>query len=331
MARTFASASTEYLEVDTAAFNTYPLTFACWFNVNDITASHALMWLGDKDVSNKFTSLTAAGSRTGDPVEAFSHSYGGGSAARAESSTSYSANTWHHACGVWSGVSSRIAYLDGGGAVEETTTVGTMSAHDRTAIGRLADSSPGFYTDGSIAEATIWKAVLTAAEVLSLAQGVSALLVHPEDMVMHVPLVRDVDVDIVGGLAFADANSPTIGAHPRIYQPIPAITPYITGVAPIYLAKGDIFLYTAANWSPTPTWYFEATLKASTGTANARLYDLTSSAEVTNSAISTTNTTDTRVRSAAITLVDGREYEAQLGTRLSHSGTARGATIIGVV
>ncbi len=332
MARTFALASTEYLEIDSAAILTYPLTMACWFNVADITNSHALMFVGDKDAGNKFTSLTAAGSRTGDPIEAFSHSYGAASAARAESSTGYSASTWHHACGVWASASSRIAYLDGGGAVEDTVTVNAMASHDRTSIGRLGDSSPGFYTDGAIAEAAIWSTTLTAPMVAGLAAGISPLLLYPKFLVFYVPLIRDDDNDLVGGLSLTAFNTPTVSEHTRIYNPVPAAMPFIAGIDTIYLAKGDIFLYTSANWSPTPTWYFEATLKADSGsTANARLYDLTSSAEVTSSAISTTNTTDTRVRSAAITLVDGREYEAQLGSRIDHSGTARGATIIGVV
>ena len=104
----------------------------------------------------------------------------------------------------------------------------------------------------------------------------------------------------------------------------------VTG-AITYLSMGKIFLFTSANWTPTPTWYFEVTMKASSGTAKARLFNLTDSVEVTDSVVNTANATHTRVRSSAITLADGKEYEAQFGTGSADSGEGRVAAIVGVV
>lgn len=98
-----------------------------------------------------------------------------------------------------------------------------------------------------------------------------------------------------------------------------------------YTSMGDIFLFTSANWTPAPTWYLEATMRATSGTARARLFDLTDTAEVADSPVTTASATHDRVRSSAITLTDAHEYEAQFGTTGADSGEARGANLIGVV
>ncbi len=99
----------------------------------------------------------------------------------------------------------------------------------------------------------------------------------------------------------------------------------------VYVSMGHIFVFTLSNWSPLPTWYIETTMRATSGTARARLYDLTDAAEVADSAITTASATHARVRSAAIALTDAHEYEAQFGTTAGDSGEARGADLIGVV
>lgn len=71
------------------------------------------------------------------------------------------------------------------------------------------------------------------------------------------------------------------------------------------------------------TYYFEAILKSSSGgfVAKGQLYDETAAALVTGSTVSTTSTSAVRQRSAAITLVAGHEYSAQM------AGAAGGGTI----
>lgn len=106
----------------------------------------------------------------------------------------------------------------------------------------------------------------------------------------------------------------------------------ISAIAVIsYTSMGDIFLFTSANWTPAPTWHLEATMRATSGTAEARLFDLTDTAEVADSPVTTASATHDRVRSSAITLTDAHEYEAQFGTTAADSGEARGAGLIGIV
>jgi len=75
------------------------------------------------------------------------------------------------------------------------------------------------------------------------------------------------------------------------------------------------WLYTAAEYEPAPTAYFEATLKPSNAarTVYAQLYDVTAGAAVAGSEVTHTgDTVTTRKRSAAITLVDGHSYRPQV-------------------
>jgi hypothetical protein len=99
--------------------------------------------------------------------------------------------------------------------------------------------------------------------------------------------------------------------------------------AVVYSLVGCVFLYTAANW-PTLSWYLEVAMRATSGTAYARLYDVTDSAVVIKSLISTIAGTLTRVRSDALTLTDAHEYRVQFGTLATGSGEAVGATLLGV-
>ena len=62
------------------------------------------------------------------------------------------------------------------------------------------------YCDGSLAEAAIWNAALSDAEVAALATGVSPLLVRPGSLVFYAPLARDL-LDRVGGLQLLKGRS----------------------------------------------------------------------------------------------------------------------------
>jgi hypothetical protein len=72
------------------------------------------------------------------------------------------------------------------------------------------------YEDGRIAEVGIWNAALTAAEIASLAKGMTCDKVRPESLVFYAPLVRDLQ-DLSGGLTITNNNAATVATHPRVY------------------------------------------------------------------------------------------------------------------
>jgi hypothetical protein len=185
-----------------------------------------------------------------------------------------------------------------------------------------------------IAEAGIWGAALTDAEVASLASGTSPDQVRRDSLLSYYRLRNIGDLmDFRGGTDTMVAyNTPvSAGDHCRVvYQSAPNVRIEQTVAPVIYGRVGRRFLFTDANWDAR-TWYFEATMRRQAGTAQAKLYDITAGADVANSEITTVSGTMTRVRSAAITLVDGHEYEVMFGATSVDEGRGLGASIIGIL
>ena len=216
MARSFTIATPDFLSTDTAVISGTPLTLACWFNAASITSNNGLMFVGDKDVGDNFFAISAQGAAAGDPIRAMA----AGTAFRsANSSTGYSADTWHHACGVFTDATDRSAFIDGGS--KGTNAQSSSPANlDRTAIGRWMDSTPASPMGGLIAEAAVWNIALSDAEVALQALGVSPLLIRPDSLVAYWPLIGryDPEIDIVGGVNLT-VTTAVAADHPRIYNP----------------------------------------------------------------------------------------------------------------
>ena len=83
-------------------------------------------------------------------------------------------------------------------------------------IGGRFNTTIGSYFPGDIAEVGIWNAALTAAEVASLANGMTCDKIRPQSLVFYAPLVRDL-IDAKGGRTITNNNGATVANHPRIY------------------------------------------------------------------------------------------------------------------
>ena len=214
MARLFDDGASEYLEVASAVVTVVPVTLAAWFNADDLSATQDIMNINRSDVlGHCFRLLYALGT---DSITAIAKD--GAVTGRADSLAAPGVDTWHHAAGVFTNNAARAVFLDGGNKdtdATDTTPVGL----DRTTIGVFhnAGNLTG-YMSGMIAEAGIWNAALTDAEVAILAAGYSPLLVRPQSLVAYWPLIRDTDDDIVGGYSMTPVNGPTVGPHaPVLY------------------------------------------------------------------------------------------------------------------
>jgi hypothetical protein len=111
---------------------------------------------------------------------------------------------------------SRI-YVDGVQDAERTSGV-PASIADNTDVNLIFGGPPtgGFGFNGTIAEVGIWNAALTAAEIASLAKGMTCDKVRPQSLVFYAPLVRDL-IDAKGGLTITNNNTATVANHPRVY------------------------------------------------------------------------------------------------------------------
>jgi hypothetical protein len=209
MAYEFTAASSQYLSTASAPANAYPITMACWFNSDSITINQRLIGLYASSVN--YFDLGIRGVDAGDPVSAVVNQ--GGILQITSTTSGYSANTWHHACGVFSSATSRTAFIDGGNSNTGTNNINPQNSTIME-IGRFILGVQ--YMDGRIAEVGIWNVALTAAEVASLAKGMTCDKVRPQNLVFYAPLVRDLN-DQKGGLTITNNNGATVANHPRVY------------------------------------------------------------------------------------------------------------------
>jgi hypothetical protein len=256
MARLFNDASTEYLiRTATPPVTGYPYVMACWARSDSATLGQTLLFVGDKDATDKYTALYLRGDVAGDPVRALVHTHGAPiSAATADTSSGYSANTWHHCCGTYTDTGI-YSYIDGGSKGSDLTQIPTPAGWDRTSLAYLTDSTPALPLSGNIAEAAIWdlsnwsgatqglKAANFQANALpGLAAGYSPLF-WPLGLKAYWPLggiygvnsanAANGDMDHVGGFHLDPQNTPGTSDHPRIIYPNSGLLlPAVTGAAP---------------------------------------------------------------------------------------------------
>jgi hypothetical protein len=209
----FALNGTNRFLTATTPITAVPITVSCWFLANNNTANMALVVLENNSGTHRFD-LQALGATTGDPIQSGTAS--GGPSSFARTTTGFSANTWNHACGVFSTINSRTAYLNAGAKANNTgSQIPNGISVLKIGALNLSGTNVSFF-NGSVAEVGIWNASLTDAEIESLAKGMTCDKIRPQNLVFYAPLVRDL-IDQKGGLALTDNNGATVANHPRVY------------------------------------------------------------------------------------------------------------------
>ena len=109
------------------------------------------------------------------------------------------------------------AYFNGNVGTTEARDGVSVSGINRILIGaRTSEGTIGQYHGGQLAEVGIWNVALTAAEIASLAKGMTCDKVRPQSLVFYAPLIRDLQ-DVRGGLTITNNNTATVANHPRVY------------------------------------------------------------------------------------------------------------------
>lgn len=224
MARSFASGSSEYLQVVGVAISGLPCTMACWVSKTGTDWSgYTAMWHGEVGETNEYYGVEIT--HTSGVAQARLVARSGG--VEWVDGSTFASSEWHHLGAVFLSTTDRDLYLDGSYDAGGTNNIGDgFGSHDQIAIGRAADSSPGGYMNGGISECAMWSVALSAAEMAILGAGYSPLLVRPQSLVFYAPLIESEDRDMVGGLLLTAYNTPTIAPHPPITYPSPRFLSY---------------------------------------------------------------------------------------------------------
>ena len=181
--------TSNFLRYASGVVTAVPVTMACWAKTSITGSVQGIMGLhasGSTHARNNFRLRVESANQV-----SFSSANGANSDG-AGASTTITANTWFHVCGVSSSSTSRAVYFNGGSKGTNATNL-TPSGINRTSIGVGDGSTPTFEFapggTGDIAEAAIWNIALSDADVAALAAGASPLLIHPEALVGYWPLL----------------------------------------------------------------------------------------------------------------------------------------------
>lgn len=208
-----------------AALTAAPVTLACWSRLTAIgTSDRVLMAIKDaSEAHNRNTfrlwmqSNESLAASTGSPSGVSTSNTGAGIVAPA---------IWNHCAAVFASATSRIAYLNGSAAAEETTSR-VPADIDATQIGMVTDTSaPSRFWDGDIAYAAIWREALLPGEILRLAAREHpeqirrhALVAHwefPGHAVMAMDAIGNIDLAVTAALP---AGGPTLRRpRARVYS-----------------------------------------------------------------------------------------------------------------
>lgn len=226
MSRLFDDTASERLDVSSAPVTDYPLSMACWFRMDAPPSTIERFSFCMIDNGTNFISLAINNDPDRDIIVSIDGQNNGVSAGGGAQNP----NQWYHACGVYASATDRAIFLDGANKGTDTTSRAFPTSADSMEIGDNTLNSGFSPMDGRICELACWNATLTDEEVAVLGRGFSPLFIQPQNLVFYAPMVRDEDVDIVGGLTLTPINVPGTDIHVPIIYPPPIVYPWITAV-----------------------------------------------------------------------------------------------------
>jgi hypothetical protein len=205
MAYEFTGASSRHLSTAATTLAPPPVTIAAWFFQSSL-ATGVIASVSPANANYLGLAILATGQ-----VRAVD-TRGGDT----DTTATVSAGAWNHGCAVHASDSSRTAYANAAGTTNSSTVSGAISSPSVFVGARRFNGVIGTYYTGLIAEVGIWNVALTAAEIASLADGMTCDKVRPQSLVFYAPLVRDL-IDVKGGLTITNNNTATVANHPRVY------------------------------------------------------------------------------------------------------------------
>jgi hypothetical protein len=215
MAYRFTAASNQSLNTTSTPVSGVPVTLACWVKCDTLPSVQTSIFGIGVNTTTNATYITLELSSSNRPQAI--HRSLTGSGISSATTGSIVAGQWFHVCGVFETNSLRTLYWNGVASTANTTIVTPFTA-TRIQIARRPNTNAAgaAFLTGNVAETAVWNDTLTAAEIASLAKGMTCDKVRPQSLVFYAPLVRDI-IDQKGGLTITNNNSATAADHTRVY------------------------------------------------------------------------------------------------------------------
>lgn len=207
MSVVLTAASEMYLKASTINVTTKPVTFSAWVKSDTLIPYQGILSLtNDSDEFLQIWLRDAAGNNYAAALE-YATAW-----KRAISTTAYTADNWHHICGVFTSSTSRTIYIDGGSSSENTDSQDVNFAlFDQILIGTYRTVTAAYFS-GKIACCSIWDTDLSEAQVISLAAGASPVDTASDNLVDFWPLVSDRN-SIINNNHLVEYNNPTYDSN----------------------------------------------------------------------------------------------------------------------
>jgi hypothetical protein len=210
--RLFDAANPDSIENQvTAVVSNEPFTFAAWVYPTSFATTSTIVSIGSGASSGESWRLGIDTSGQGFVDKLFTGASPSGVSRMASAMT---VNTWNQLTGVFTSDTSRTVWQNASAATVDTTSVTDFTVN-RTSIGIQAGNlSAPRPAAARIAEVAIWNIALSSDDINALSKGFSPQLVRPQNLVLYVPLIRNVG-DLRNSLALTTTGT-TVADHPRI-------------------------------------------------------------------------------------------------------------------
>lgn len=219
--------SSQYLSVNSALLTDEPIDMLGHFNSDSSAVTQTLVALSDNAGVNGEYSLLPAGAVAFDPIRVIKRN-DAGTGGIFDTTTGYTAGTWHVGAASFISDTDRAAYIDGGSKQTNFSNVSNPT-NDNLSIGARVHSSVDLFFDGKIAEIYVLNTNMNDAKHAVRAKGYSALWDVPiKNVKGWYTLLRTTDLQNRMGNGYPTLTAtatPTRASHPSkvIYPRIGAL------------------------------------------------------------------------------------------------------------
>lgn len=190
MSRSNTGSASNWLSNASSPVQAVPFTFGAWVYPTSTASVVDTIVIGDASAGSNYY-VIYLNTTNGSTVTAGAvtlESAAGGSSVRANTTTTFTVNTWNHVCAVCLSATSKTIYLNGGSKATIVTS-SVPSGALRVTIGGYNVAGTLFSPlTGRIADVAIWNTALSDAEVAALAGGTPSSLIRRSNLKAFWPL-----------------------------------------------------------------------------------------------------------------------------------------------
>lgn len=184
------NASSQYLDSSTTTPLTSAYSWAFWYHPNSapvtgaVSSKHPFSFTNSTGTAGAYDLNFAWDHPDGATYKAAVHRNSGGTFALAQHPGTPASGAWHHVAAVFNGSTLKL-YYDGVEVASVAASAPTGVAGDPEVTIQAYNKGASGFDNQAIAEHAIWSVALTAAEVLSLAQGAAVTSVQSGSIAVY--------------------------------------------------------------------------------------------------------------------------------------------------